>query len=266
MGDYDRILKHNIENIILNLAIQYLGLEIKKVRRIREKLQILEREVDFAAIITTANDERSILHIEFQVEDSRNMVLRMAEYHGVWLRKYNLPVHHFVVYLGQKTPGMPTQLDSEKVFSRFTLLDFSQLDPEELISSQIPEQVLLAILSRFRRDQSLGVIRSILYRLKELSMDEKSLKNYVKQLTILSRLRKLEVETQKEAKDMPITYDIETDGLYLKGIEEGREIGLVQGIKKIMQKFPHYTDQYIADLFEISLELVQKVRKTTKGK
>lgn len=97
-------------------------------------------------------------------------------------------------------------------------------------------------------------------------MDEKSLKNYVKQLTILSRLRKLEVETQKEAKDMPITYDIETDGLYLKGIEEGREIGLVQGIKKIMQKFPHYTDQYIADLFEISLELVQKVRKTTKGK
>lgn len=73
---------------------------------------------------------------------------------------------------------------------------------------------------------------------------------------------------------MPITYDIETDGLYLQGIEKGREegieegieVGLVQGIKKIMQKFPHYTDQYIADLFEISLELVQKVRKTTKGK
>jgi hypothetical protein len=36
----------------------------------------------------------------------------------------------------------------------------------------------------------------------------------------LSRLRKLETLTLKKSKQMPITYDITTDGLYLMGKEE----------------------------------------------
>ena len=39
----------------------------------------------------------------------------------------------------------------------------------------------------------------------------------------MSRLRNLEVETNKQVKDMPITYDITKDGLYKEGIAIGRE-------------------------------------------
>ncbi len=277
MGDYDRILKNNIERIILSLAAQYLGLEIKKIRRIREKLQILEREVDFAAFIQTVDGKRSILHLEFQTTDAKDMVLRIAEYHGVWIKKYNLPVFHFVVYLGERNPGMLTELETELVFTGFKLLDFTQLDPEDLIASQIPEEVLLAILGNFRKEQSLDIIKRILRRLKELNNDEIALKNYIKQLTILSRLRKLESETKKEAAIMPISYDIKTDGLYLEGIKEGMEKGMEKGIKKgqrigleeglllairnVMGKFPQFSDREIADLLQAPLKLVKKVRK-----
>lgn len=63
MGDFDRIIKNNIERIILNLATRYLGLEIAKIQRIREKLQVLEREADFAAFVSTSDGEKFILQI-----------------------------------------------------------------------------------------------------------------------------------------------------------------------------------------------------------
>jgi len=58
------------------------------------------------------------------------------------------------------------------------------------------------------------------------------LKKYQNQLQTLSRLRKLEVQTKQEILTMPIHYEIETDGLYLEGIEKGREEGIEKGIEK----------------------------------
>jgi predicted transposase YdaD len=45
----------------------------------------------------------------------------------------------------------------------------------------------------------------------------------------LSRLRKIETITKTEVEAMTIHYDIETDGLYLEGIEKGREEGREEG-------------------------------------
>ncbi len=127
----------------------------------------------------------------------------------------------------------------------------------------------MAILSGYRREQSLGVIKRILSRLKELSTDESAFKKYIKQLTILSRLRKLESETKKEAENMPIHYDIETDGLYIEGLKKGREEGreegrekmLLDAVKNVMTKLPQTSDHEIADLLNAPLELVMRVRR-----
>ncbi|HMQ59795.1 MAG TPA: hypothetical protein PKE06_03955 [Flavilitoribacter sp.] len=71
---------------------------------------------------------------------------------------------------------------------------------------------------------------------------------------------------------MPIHYDIETDGLYLEGIEIGIKKGIEKGIEKgigrglhlsvqrLMVKFPEFSDAYIADILETSIELVRQVR------
>jgi len=55
-------------------------------------------------------------------------------------------------------------------------------------------------------------------------------------LIILSRLRKLEEITTKIIKEMPITYDIQQDGLYKEGIKKGLEQGIEKGIEQGIEK------------------------------
>jgi hypothetical protein len=47
-----------------------------------------------------------MLHIEFQVKDEPKMVFRMAEYHIMLLRRYELPVQQYVIYIGAGKPTM----------------------------------------------------------------------------------------------------------------------------------------------------------------
>ncbi len=67
-------------------------------------------------------------------------------------------------------------------------------------------------------------------------MGELELQKYVRQLNILSRLRKLQDITIKTINTMPITYDIQKDELFLKGIEQGLEQGIEQGLEQGMAK------------------------------
>ena len=46
----------------------------------------------------------------------------------------------------------------------------------------------------------------------------------------------MEIIVKNEVEAMTIHYDIETDGLYLQGIEQGIEQGLEQGIEKGIEK------------------------------
>ena len=49
----------------------------------------------------------------------------------------------------------------------------------------------------------------------------------------------MELIVKTEVEAMTIHYDIETDGLFLKGIEEGIEKGIEQGIELEKQVFVH---------------------------
>ncbi|MEM9920850.1 MAG: hypothetical protein AAF990_22315, partial [Bacteroidota bacterium] len=62
---------------------------------------------------------------------------------------------------------------------------------------------------------------------------EKDLAKYLQQLTLLSRLRKLESSTQKIISEMSyLGVNIEEDSLYLKGLREGELKGVEKGIAK----------------------------------
>jgi len=115
-------------------------------------------------------------------------------------------------------------------------------------------------------------------------------------LEILSNIRNFQPETIKQLSAMPIMYDLKTDMRYQQGHEEGREEGLMNGIEKgieqgiekgikegreegftegiekgreeavtaaierVMHKFPHFSDQEIADIFELLVERITEVR------
>ena len=93
MGDYDKIIKENIEAILLALSEKLLGFSIKGPVDLPEKLQAtVEREPDFLKKVTLEDNTETILHLEFQTNDELKMVYRMAEYKALLQRKFEIPV------------------------------------------------------------------------------------------------------------------------------------------------------------------------------
>ena len=268
--EYDKIIKENIEAVFLPLAEKYLGIKIKTSRKITPKLQTtLEREADFLRIITTEQQEKFILHIEFQTTDEADMVYRMAEYNAILLRKYKLPVRQFVIYLGESQPKMRADLSEQEMIKGFQLNNISAYDYRKLLASDIPEEIVLAILSDYGNQQPVEVIAQIMKRLQDISNDEIKLRKYIRQLTILSRLRKLERETLKQAEEMPITYDIKKDYWYREGKQEGRQEGKQEKEREViikMLKSGTFSEEQIAEYVEVAVSYVKKLKKELEKK
>lgn len=230
---YDKILKENIEQVFLPLSEKYLGIKILEAKDLPEKLQVtLEREPDFIKIVRTDKQETFILHMEFQTHDEIGMVYRMAEYKAIIMRKFEMPVRQFVVYLGVRRPKMRTGLRDDEIIKGFELVNIHELDTEHILDSDVPEEIMLAILGNYPGTKASIVIKRIIERLRNLCEDEIRLQKYVQQLIMLSRLRNLELETKKQVENMPITYDIKKDGLFLEGMKIGEKLGEKRGEKR----------------------------------
>ena len=265
---YDKIIKENMAAIFLPLSEKYLGIKIVTTRDLPEKLQTtIEREPDFIKVVTDSNGKEFILHWEFQTKNEANMVYRMAEYRAILQRKHKLPVRQFVFYIGEAKLTMRSQLRADEVIEGYSLTDIRTLDTEQILASSIPEEIVLGVLGDFSEDEAANIIRRILSRLQELCHEPILVQKYARQLTILSRLRKLETQTKEQIDDMAITYDIYTDGLYLegkeKGKQEGKEEGVQLGIDKVIQVRQLLNDglgeEVISKQTQLSLETVRKI-------
>jgi predicted transposase/invertase (TIGR01784 family) len=271
-NEYDKIIKENIEAVFLPLAEKYLGISIVSFKKLPGKFQsTIEREPDFIRIVQAKDQNEFILQIEFQTADQKDMIYRMAEYHALLLKKYKYPVKQFVVYLGKSIPWMRTLL-REEVMKGFGLINLHALDHEQLLHSQIPEEIILAILGKYDVDVE-KLVEAIIQRLKEVSGSEIALQKYIRQLTILSRLRNLEEVVTKKSKEMPITYDIKKDYLYNEGKKEGRKEGRKEGIQKEKQKMikemligTDLSTVQIAKIASVSESYVDEIKAKLKSK
>jgi hypothetical protein len=259
-NDYDKILKENIAALLLPLTEKYLGIRIKGSRELKDKLQTtIEKEPDFIRIVSTDTDEEFILHIEFQTGDEEGMIYRMQEYYGLLRRKHQIPVKQFVIYLGAKASKMQTQLAAQEVFTGFNLRSLRDYSYESLLDSQIPEEIILAILSDFNKQEPTEIIRQILEKLKGIGTDEITLRKYIRQLAILARLRNLTKETQKQIQDMGLTYNVTEDYLYQEG-QKSREKAMI--VK--MLKDRTLSVEKIAEIAEVAVDYVKQVEKELK--
>ncbi|NJO02896.1 MAG: hypothetical protein HC880_15525, partial [Bacteroidia bacterium] len=173
------------------------------------------------------------LHIEFQVKDEADMILRMTLYKALLQHRYKLPVRAFVIYLGEKPAKMPTRLSDliPGVINnfRFVLKSMRDYDHRQLVRSKIPEEIILAILGDFKGERAEEVIDKIVKNLQRAANSPAKLQKYARQLAILARLRNLVKETIKIVNTMPIEYDITQDYLYLEGKQQGKQQGKQEG-------------------------------------
>ena len=174
-------------------------------------------------------------------------------------RKYKLPIRQVVLYLGEEESKMITQLPDGAVFSGFELIAVNKIDMEEFLADQFPEVIIMALLSNYEKEHIEEVLYTIVDKIKKVVKHEDTLKRYINQLLILSRLRKLEKSVTKILEDMPITFevDVENDYLYKRGLEKGKE----ELKEEIVKKEEEFKEEIVKKEEEFKEEIVKKEEK-----
>jgi predicted HTH domain antitoxin len=263
--DYDKILKENIEEIILPLAEKLLKIKADRMEEIPDDLQrTIERRPDFLKKILHDNSDKDfILHIEFQTDDDPNMVYRMVEYYSLLLRRYKIDVYQYVFFIGEKKAKMPTSLSFQNLIFGFDLLNFQDISYRTFLNSDTPEEVILAILADFDRQAPEDVIAELLKHLKTTTQETLRLEKCVKQLEILSNLRNLQSEIINQLETMALKYDLEKDLRYKQGEQVGEEKKTKKMIIALLEQ-KQLSFQQIAEVADVPLSYIEKIAAELK--
>ena len=262
---YDKIIKENIEDVFIPLILNRYCPNRKGLERLADQFYTTEdRETDLLLKITSENDVVSLLHVEFQSKPDYEMLFRMSEYHGMIVRMYQLPVYHLLIELGNEKANIETKLPENLIFKGFEILRMDSIKYEDLVKSDIPAEIILAILGDFGGRKPTVVIKHIAKQLRKVSKSDAELKKYISQLNIFARLRDLESLTIQTVSKMPITFDIENDALVKIGIDrhvrQSVESMLEDGVLTIKQ-IALYLRVSENDVLQIQIELTKKNKK-----
>jgi hypothetical protein len=256
-NQYDKIVKENIESIIPALMNSVLGFKVKEAEIIKEKLQqTKEKEADALRIITDPNGQKFILHLEFQVDDYTKMVYRMIDYWGLLKSKYQMPVRQFVIYIGNSEPKMKTVLTEDGNYFQFQLINITQFDYLRFLNSDNPEEIILAILSNFGKENPENALHQIIHRLEETTKEQLTFKKYLRQLRVLSKLRRLDLKFDDMIQNMAKYIDAENDYLFIRGKKETEERIIIN----LLAKMSLTLDQ-VADIAGVSVEFVKNIKQ-----
>jgi len=267
-SQYDKIFKENLEAIIPGLLEHVLGITVIASEELPDDIQhTKERKPDMLKKITDAENQTSVLQIEFQVADEPEMVYRMAEYYIMLEPKVSSASKAYVLYLGTATPTMPTRLDRENLTFTFPLIIFASLDYQLFLRSDRPEEILLGILANFDGNNTDIALRQIVRRIEETSRGDLSLRKHINQLRVLAQLRNLGVKLKSAMDSIAQYISPEKDAFYLMGEEKGEQRGEQRGKERAEERIIRglltqsvLSAEQIAESAGVSIEFVEEIR------
>ena len=235
---FDKILKENLQSLILPLLHKTLGLNLNLIEKLPETLSYtVGREAD-AIMKVIENGTEMILHVEFQSNNDPHMIARMLQYYALLYKTYLMPVVQCVIYLGEEEMKMENVLNNSPAGFVFTyhLIDIKKTGYSRFLASASPEEVILAILAGKENDKDEVIINKIFLKLQELlPTSDLLLIQKIKQLEVLALLRNTRDLIIKQEQNMALVIDITKDKLYQKGEEMGIEKGKRE--ERILVKF-----------------------------
>ena len=90
-SQYHKIIKENLEVTLPVIIRDVLGLDILLSEELPDDVQhTKERKPDALKKVTYTDGNTYVLQVEFQVEDEKEMVYRMAEYNIMLMLRYQL--------------------------------------------------------------------------------------------------------------------------------------------------------------------------------
>ena len=237
--DFDKVLKELFVDLFLPFISEEYGIGKENIGVIDTTVKrTQERRMDFACRVL--GKEEYIIQIEFQTKNDSLIHYRMLDYYEVLARNEDIPVKQLLIYVGKDKMTMKDCIEHPNLKFNFIIANISQINYHELLNSNLPESVMLAILGNFQQEEPQLVISTILNRLRTVVRDDTFLQKCFFRLEILSELRNLESETIKQIRNMPITgIDIRKTYFYKEvqrlnreeDIKEGRKEGREEGIE-----------------------------------
>ena len=130
----DITTKEALEAITEDIAIYLLGLQIDNVEFVdKELLRIEKREADIVATCLI-NNSPSIIHLEIQNDNDKDMAHRMLRYRLDIMKAYsNTQIHQYVVYIGKDKLTMQSSIMCDNLNYNYTIVDMQNIDCESLI-------------------------------------------------------------------------------------------------------------------------------------
>jgi len=270
-GQYDKIIRENLEITLPVIIRDILGLNITESEELPDDIQhTKERKPDSLKKVTDTEGKTYVLHVEFQVEDETEMVYRMAEYSIMLMRRYKLHVKQYVIFLKDIKPTMPVFINTENHVYNFSLIRISQANYQLFLKADNPEVKMLGILANFGNKDSYEAIKSIVDGIKTYTKSDFAESRYFKQLRIFAQLRKnLEQEFEKAMVTVSKFFKEEDDFLYKRGENKGLEKGEEKKSRSVVENLLSelgLSDEQAARIAEVPLEYVAKIRASLKKK
>lgn len=262
-SQYDKIIKENLEVTLPVIIRDVLGLDIFLSEELPDDVQhTKERKPDALKKVTDTDGNTYVLQVEFQVEDEKEMVYRMAEYNIMLMRRYQLPIKQYVVFLKDTNPIMPTSLETEHIKFDFVLIRIAEASYRLFLRSNNPEVKMLGILANFGKEDSFQVVKSIIDGIQSITKGDFAESRYFKQLRIFVQLRSnVEQQFEKAMETVTKFFKEENDFLYRKGEEKKSHAVVENLIVKL-----GLTDEQAAEVAEVDLAYVKKVRAEINNK
>ena len=163
------------------------------------------------------------------MSNPEKMLKRMFFYDALIFEHYDRLPRQILLYVGDKPLNIKNTIVNKIVNYSFEIINIKDINCAELLQSDKPEDIVLAILCK---SGNMDVtIAKILERLSSLPI--RARKDYILKLFYLSDLRKLYNKVRTEVEKMPITIDLADSDIYKEGVEkglfEGKQEGLFEG-------------------------------------
>lgn len=260
-NQYDKLLKENLEQTLPVIIREVLDLDIVQIEEIPDDIQhTKERKPDALKKVTDSLGNNYILHLEFQVPDERDMVYRMAEYSIMLMRRYQLDVKQYVIFLKEGKPAMSTRLERPAMNYYYNLIRLSEIDYRLFLRSKSPEAKMLGILAHLGDEDPEEAVTAIVNEISIVAESELTKDKYFKQIRIFVQLRNhIEHELNKAMQSVSTFFKEEKDFLYRKGEQTGLEKKARAVVENLLTKLG-CSDEKAAEVAEVSLEFVQQIR------
>jgi len=253
---FDKFFRQNMRFHMPGITEKVLGLHIVEFTELKDKQQLTHQlEVDVLRKVTDTDGNTYILHVEIQTENDPLMVWRILQYKAFLALNYQLPVKQYVLYAGSGKLTMPNYIREAGLQFEYTQISFSTVPYELFLSSDVPEEQLLAILGDIGGEDPLRVMERVVSNIDHLPVSNTQKNKYIEQLRIIVQLRKFGNQMKEAMLKVASFFKVENDPFYIEG-EEKKSYEVVSNLLSADK----FTIAEIANFASVTEDFVRKVK------